>query len=109
MASDVDNALQQIIPQIVDARLPIATILKRLNANPNHGRAAKKRLYEDALSTTVYGTVMQTESLHYNGKQIRVDFADVRSLMFLVPRMPIVRAFPPEEFGFESGSDVVYG
>jgi len=100
MASDVDNALRQIIPQIVDARLPIATILKHLHANPNHGRAAQKRLYEDALSTTVYGTVMQTESLHYNGKQIRVDFADVRPLIrFLCQECPLLGSFLQKSLG----------
>ena len=50
---------------------------------------AKWTLYVDCDSVTLYGAVLQTTNLEYNGHQIEVDFIEPRALVrFLVDNCP---------------------
>ena len=75
------DALARVVPELITARLPVQTILRRIEGTNQDAKLAHKRLYAVACQDTQYGHVMQTATLHHEGHGIVVDFADPRALL----------------------------
>ena len=73
--------LEALVPQMVDSRLPILSIIKNLRLGTRVQTLARKRLYTEASAETIYGGLVQRETLVYNGHSIPIEFSDVKALM----------------------------
>ena len=80
---------QNVLNALRDARLPMIAIAKQIDIDRPLRDKTKRALYVDCDSVTLYGAVMQTTNLEYNGHQIEVDFIEPRALLrFLVDDCP---------------------
>ena len=72
-------ALGTLVPALVDAGVPLQSILNKVSAAENIQRFARKRLYAEALEENIHGTVMKEHVLTYNGFNIGIEAVDVRA------------------------------
>ena len=72
---------QSLLNALRDVRLAMIAIAKQIDFGTPVARKTKRALYVDCDSVTLYGSVMQTTNLEYNGHQIEVDFIEPRALL----------------------------
>ena len=60
---------------------PNDAFARQIDIDKSLAHKTKRALYVDCDSVTLYGAVLQTTNLEYNGHQIEVDFIELRALL----------------------------
>ena len=81
--------LDSRIPEMVDSRIPVRTVVRQMGAGRAEEKESRKRLYAEATTLTIHGTVMQSEEITRNGQTATIYFADIRALLVMLAQISL--------------------
>ena len=70
---------RDLVDKVFAEKLPLANVCRMLDLTNAQMQRAQKRERDDADYDTMYGSVMKTTTVDYNGHPIEVDHLDIKA------------------------------